>query len=157
MMPDTLPDTTGGIVYRVNAPLPAADYLDLLERSGLGERRPMDDPDCIREALATSNLVVGAWHDGTLVGASRCVTDFRLCCYLADLAVDRGLQRAGIGVELVRHTRQALGPRCTIILLAAPAAADYYPRIGFRYDNRCWVLGPRDVLPGESHGKDGSE
>jgi ribosomal protein S18 acetylase RimI-like enzyme len=141
-------DAPGTFVYRVNPSLDAADYLDLLDRSGLGERRPMGDPGCIREALAASNLVIGAWRDGTLVGASRCVTDFRLCCYMADLAVDRNLQRAGIGVELVRHTRQALGPRCTIILLAAPAAADYYPRIGFRFDNRCWVLGPRDVLEG---------
>lgn len=138
-----------GLEFRVETGLPAASYLDLLERSGLGERRPMDDPECIGAALAGSNLVVCAWSGDTLVGAARGVTDFRLCCYLADLAVDRACQRSGIGVELVRHTRRVLGPRCTIILLAAPAAADYYPRIGFRHDTRCWVLGPQDRLAGD--------
>ena len=79
-------------------------------------------------------------HDGDLlVGVARSVTDFAYCCYLSDLAVCADYQRQGIGLELQRRTLAMLGPRCKLILLAAPAAAGYYPHIGFERHESCWV------------------
>ena len=36
-------------------------------------------------------------NDNNLVGIARCVTDYHYCCYLSDLAVDKSLQKSGIG------------------------------------------------------------
>ena len=135
------------ITYRRDAPLTADDYIALLRRSTLAERRPVDDAAAIAGMVANAGLTVTAWDGELLVGVARSVTDFTYCCYLSDLAVDVAYQRQGIGVELIARTQAALGPRCNLILLAAPAAADYYSHIGFVHHPRCWIL-PRDRRPG---------
>jgi predicted N-acetyltransferase YhbS len=85
---------------------------------------------------ANSNLVVTAWDDERLVGISRALTDFSYCCYLSDLAVANNYQKAGIGKMLVALTKEFLGDECMLLLLAAPSAIDYYPKIGMeKLDN----------------------
>jgi len=90
--------------------------------------------------LQHANLLCTAWDEGKLVGVARSVTDFEYCCYLSDLAVDEKYQKNGIGKELIRLTQLKLGPRAKIILLAAPKAAEYYPRIGFAAHGSAWIL-----------------
>ena len=119
-----------------------AAFIDLLQRSTLAERRPVDDRDCIAGMLAQADLTITAWDGDLLVGIARAVTDFHYCCYLSDLAVDGAYQRRGIGRHLITATRAALGPRCSLILLAAPAADDYYQPLGFERHPRCWVQAP---------------
>ena len=131
------------ILYSADTPINPATFTDLLRRSTLAERRPVDDAEIIAGMLANADLTVTAWDGELLVGVARSVTDFTYCCYLSDLAVDVAYQRQGIGVELIALTQAQLGPRCNIILLAAPAAADYYGHIGFDHHPRCWIL-PRD-------------
>ncbi len=128
------------IEYRVNEPITADQFVDLLNRSTLGQRRPVDDRECMEGMIANSNLLVTAWDAGELVGVARSVTDFHYACYLSDLAVSQSHQRQGIGKQLQVLTQQQLGPRCKLILLAAPAANEYYERIGFTNNPRCWVL-----------------
>lgn len=123
------------------------DFRDLLVRSTLGERRPIDDPECLRAMLEHADLTITAWRNDRLVGVARSVTDFSFCCYLSDLAVDTAEQRTGVGMELIRRTRERLGPRCTLILLSAPAAVAYYPRIGFTQHPSAWVLPPDHPFP----------
>lgn len=135
------------IYYSNTVLLSPAEFIDLLHRSTLAERRPVDDAETIAGMLANADLTVTAWDGELLVGVARSVTDFTYCCYLSDLAVDVAYQRQGIGVELIAHTQAQLGPRCNLILLAAPAAADYYGHIGFNHHPRCWIL-PRDKRPG---------
>ena len=126
--------------YEINTPITADQFVDVLRRSTLAYRRPVDDPDCIADMLNYANLTVTAWEDDVLVGVARSVTDFSYCCYLSDLAVDRRYQRKGIGQELISRTQAQLGPRCKIVLLSAPAAADYYPHIGMEKHPQAWVL-----------------
>lgn len=118
----------------------AAQFVDLLERAGLAARRPVADAEAIAQMLAHADLTVTAWHDGRLIGVARSVTDFAYCCYLSDLAVDRAYHQQGIGRRLIDLTQQQLGPRCTLMLLAAPAAVDYYPHIGFTQHSSAWIL-----------------
>jgi GNAT superfamily N-acetyltransferase len=132
--------------YRVGEAISPEQFIGVLRRSSLADRRPVDDPDCIARMLRNADLMVTAWKDGLLVGVARSVTDFSYCCYLSDLAVNEDVQRGGIGRELIRKTREQLGPRCTVILLSAPAATDYYPRIGFTRHESAWVLSPGDRL-----------
>lgn len=128
------------IEYKINKPISVEQFIALLEDSTLGERRPTEDKTCMEGMIANSNLVVSAWHNNQLVGIARSLTDFHYACYLSDLAVSLEYQKLGIGKQLQIFTQQQLGPKCKIILLAAPAANQYYEHIGFTQNPRCWVL-----------------
>jgi ribosomal protein S18 acetylase RimI-like enzyme len=128
------------IQYTTDRPLSPDEFIDVLKRSTLGERRPIDDRACIEDMLRHANLLCTAWDGDKLVGVSRSVTDFSYCCYLSDLAVDTAYQHRGIGKELIRQTQAKLGPKCKIILLAAPQAESYYPKIGFAAHHSAWLL-----------------
>ena len=117
-----------------------AEFVDLLKRSTLAERRPVDDAGCIKAMLAHANLLCTAWDGAKLVGVARSVTDFEYCCYLSDLAVDEAYQNQGIGRELIRLTQSKLGRKAKLILLAAPKAETFYPRIGFEAHRSAWIL-----------------
>jgi ribosomal protein S18 acetylase RimI-like enzyme len=122
-----------------------AQFTQLLKKSTLGERRPIEDEECLAGMVNNSNLIISAWDEGNLVGISRCVTDFHYCCYLSDLAVDQKYQGLGVGKELQVQTQKQLGPKCKLILISAPAANSYYQQIGYTNNERCWVLN-RDEL-----------
>lgn len=128
------------IEYKINEPITTDQFVELLKASTLGERRPTDDLECMEGMISNSNLVVSAWHNDQLVGIARSVTDFHYACYLSDLAVSLQHQKSGIGKRLQVLTQEQLGPRCKLILIAAPAANQYYAHIGFNHNPRCWVL-----------------
>ena len=90
--------------------------------------------------LKYADLLCTAWDGRTLVGVARSVTDFEYCCYLSDLAVDERYQKKGIGRELIRLTQSRLGAKAKVILLAAPKAESYYPRIGFDQHRSAWII-----------------
>ena len=135
------------IDYRTGNDLDLDEVIEVYVASTLGERRPVDDRERMGGMLREANLVVTAWDGERLVGVSRSVSDFHYATYLSDLAVRRSHQKQGIGVELIRRTRLA-APQATVILLAAPAAVDYYPRVGFTLHESAWVLRPGDALTG---------
>ena len=128
------------IQYRTDAPLTVESVIDLYKRSTLGERRPVDRPDIFEGMLQNSSLTVTAWQGARLIGIARTLTDFTYVAYLADLAVDGEFQCLGIGTQLIEETRSRLGPECMLVLLAAPKANDYYPKLGFEHNPRAWVL-----------------
>ena len=131
---------TADIDYRSAAPISVAQAIDVYRRSTLAERRPVDRPDIFANMLKHANLTISAWHGEQLVGIARTLTDFGYVAYLADLAVDAAWQRRGIGRRLVQETRARLGVECNIVLLAAPAANDYYVKLGFEHNPRAWIL-----------------
>lgn len=128
------------IQYLDDAEITVEAAIDLYKRSTLGERRPVDRPDIFEAMLKHANLTLSAWHDGRLVGIARSLTDFSYVAYLSDLAVDFDYQRQGIGARLIRETQSRLRPECMIVLLAAPKANDYYPKLGFENNPRGWIL-----------------
>ncbi len=128
------------IQYESDRVIGEEEFVDLLKRSTLAERRPVDDLKCIKAMLQHANLICTAWDGAKLVGVARSVTDFAFCCYLSDLAVDAAYQKQGIGRELIRLTQSRLGGRAKIILLAAPKAEGYYPQIGFDAHHSAWVI-----------------
>ena len=134
------------IEYKINEPITADQFVALLKASTLGERRPIEDRECMEGMISNSNLTVSAWQNGELVGIARSVTDFHYACYLSDLAVSEEHQKSGIGKRLQILTQQQLGPKCKLILLAAPAANKYYEHIGFNHNSRCWVLEPESSI-----------
>ena len=119
------------------------EFVDILMRSTLAERRPVGEPETIRGMLANADIIVTARIGGLLVGISRAITDHSFCTYLSDLAVDRAYQRRGIGKELIHRTHEAAGHHTLLILLAAPQARTYYPHVGMQAHDSCWII-PRE-------------
>jgi ribosomal protein S18 acetylase RimI-like enzyme len=129
------------IEYALEPDLAVAEFIDVLQRSTLAERRPVDDARTMAGMLAHADVIVTARDSGRLlVGVSRAITDFSYCTYLSDLAVDETFQRRGIGRELIRRTHLAAGLKTNLILLAAPKAETYYPHIGMLHHNSCWRI-----------------
>jgi predicted N-acetyltransferase YhbS len=127
------------IVYRIESNLDTLEFIDVLNRSTLGERRPVDDFKRISEMCKNANLIVTARLDGKLIGVARSITDFTYCTYLSDLAVDKDYQKRGIGKRLIEETKKQT-PQAKLILLSAPAAIDYYPKIGMKRHDHCFIL-----------------
>jgi GNAT superfamily N-acetyltransferase len=123
------------------------EFADVLRRSTLAARRPVDDVECLSQMVAGASLwATCRSEDGKLIGVARSVTDFAYCCYLSDLAVDQAHARRGIGKRLIEETVGRLGKHCKLILLAAPAAVDYYPHIGFKHHPQAWIR-PASLSP----------
>jgi ribosomal protein S18 acetylase RimI-like enzyme len=116
------------IIFRTNAPVSTGQVIELFRSSGIN--RPVEDEARIAQMLRYGNLTITAWHGGRLVGFARSLTDYCFCCYLSDLAVSGEYQRRGIGKKLIELTKAQVGEQTTLLLLAAPAAKDYYPKTG---------------------------
>ncbi|MCB9184013.1 MAG: GNAT family N-acetyltransferase [Flavobacteriales bacterium] len=127
------------IDYRIERSVSVEEFKAVLVNSTLGARRPVDDDATLSKMIEQADLIITAREDGRLIGLARSLTDLVYCTYLSDLAVDERYQRMGIGKELIRLTKEA-APTAKLILLSAPAAVDYYPRIGMTRWEQCYVL-----------------
>jgi N-acetylglutamate synthase-like GNAT family acetyltransferase len=126
------------IVYKTDV-IPTADEIIVLyENAGLP--RPTDDKERIRKMYEHSNVVVTAWEESRLVGVSRCITDWVWSAYLADLAVSPDHMKSGIGRKLIELTKAKVSDQSMLLLLSVPTAMDYYPKVGFAKEDRCFAI-----------------
>ena len=122
------------ITYQTGLILDTKHIVEVYRSSGI--KRPVEDLARIANMYTNSNIIVTAWAGKKLVGISRSITDFYYCCYLSDLAVRKEYQKTGIGSELIALTRERIGDQVALILVSAPEAIDYYPKVGFdKIDN----------------------
>ena len=128
------------IAYALEPHLSAQEFRNILVASTLSERRPSDDLERLEKMLRNADIIFTARDAERLVGISRAITDFAYCCYLSDLAVDVDYQRQGIGKRLIEETRACAGPLAKLILVAAPQAETYYPKIGMKHSASCWTI-----------------
>jgi GNAT superfamily N-acetyltransferase len=126
------------IIYKTAVIPTPEQVIDLYNAAGLP--RPTGDRERIAKMYANSNLVVTAWYHDTLVGVSRCITDWVWSCYLADLAVHPGYQKTGMGKKLIDLTKETLGEQSMILLLSVPTAMQYYPKVGFTKEDRGFLM-----------------
>jgi GNAT superfamily N-acetyltransferase len=130
--------------YADESGLGVDEFIDVLRRSRLAERRPVDGRGRIARMLEHAAIKLCARSsDGLLIGVARALTDFAYCCYLSDLAVDSDWQRRGIGRALIRRVHALAGPETTLVLLAAPRAMSYYAHIGLTRSERAFTLDRR--------------
>jgi ribosomal protein S18 acetylase RimI-like enzyme len=121
------------------------DFIEILDKSTLGLRRPLADKEAMQLMFLHGNVYVGAYDGTKLVGLARVMTDFVFTSYLSDLAIDENYQHQGIGKQLIKEVKNFI-PRAKVILLAAPAAEGYYPKIGMKNHGHCYILDSVDEL-----------
>ncbi|HYC15510.1 MAG TPA: GNAT family N-acetyltransferase [Stellaceae bacterium] len=132
---------TFDVVYREEPDLSVEEFVDVLRRSTLAKRRPIDEPERIRRMLAHADITLCAREThGKLVGISRAITDFSYCCYLSELAVDEAWQGRGIGAALLRKTHERAGLGAKLILLSAPEAMSYYRHLRMEKAENAFVI-----------------
>lgn len=133
------------IRYIAQPKITAQDFIDILDKSTLGLRRPLADKEAMQIMFEHGNVYVGAYDGVKLVGLARVMTDFVFTSYLSDLAIDEAYQHQGIGKQLIIEVKKFI-PRAKVILLAAPAAEGYYPKIGMKNHGHCYVLDGIDEI-----------
>lgn len=126
------------ITYKYDSVPSAEEVIDLYLSAGL--KRPVQDAARINTMFQNSNLIVTAWAGIKLVGVARSVTDYSYCCYLSDLAVREEYKKLGIGKKLVELTKQKTGDEVMLLLLSAPGAMEYYPKIGFETVHNVFII-----------------
>jgi N-acetylglutamate synthase-like GNAT family acetyltransferase len=128
------------IQYHLNTNLSPNEFIEILKNSTLGERRPIYDINAINGMIKNADIIITATLNNQIIGIARAVTDFTFCCYLSDLAVDKNYQKKGIGKKLIQKVQEQINDKCKLILLAAPDATSYYPKIGFIQHNSAWTI-----------------
>lgn len=118
------------LVYKINAKINEEQVSDLFKRSGIN--RPVNDLQRIKKMIDNANLTITVWNRENLIGIARALTDFCYCCYLSDLAVDKKFQKKGIGKELLNRIKKEISKDSMLLLLSAPSAMSYYPKINFK-------------------------
>lgn len=126
------------IIYSYIKELNPLDVAKVFRNSGI--RRPFNDLARIKKMIENADIIITAWHDNKLVGIARALTDYSYCCYLSDLAVDKDYQKIGIGKRLIELLRNIIGEEVALILISAPEAINYYPKIGFEKCERAFII-----------------
>ena len=93
--------------YQIEGGVDPKEVADVFRRSGI--QRPVNDIDQIWRMIRHTDLVICAREHGRIVGVARALTDFSYCCYLSEVAVDRGYQRSGIGKKLIHSIQERVG------------------------------------------------
>lgn len=118
------------LTFAIEPELQLDEAIALYKASGIA--RPTEQPERMQRMLQQANLVITARRQGQLVGLARCLTDFSWVVYIADLLVDKAWQQQGIGAQLLTEVQRLTGPQVQQLLLSAPSAIAYYPKVGFR-------------------------
>ncbi|MCJ7840093.1 GNAT family N-acetyltransferase [Lederbergia sp. NSJ-179] len=134
-------NTKNTITYTKNAIITPKELSRLFQASGI--KRPYEDLPRLQKMIDHADITYSAWDKDRLVGIARAITDFSYCCYLSDLAVDQQYQKRGIGKKLVQQLQEQLGEQVALILLSAPTAMDYYPKLGFHPISNGFII-PRE-------------
>ncbi|MCP3781468.1 GNAT family N-acetyltransferase [Paenibacillus polymyxa] len=126
------------ITYTNHKDVSVKDVIRVFRTSGIV--RPIDQPERIQMMISNSDILLSAWHGNKMIGIARALTDWSFCCYLSDLAVDQTFQKSGVGRNLISMVQEEIGEGVALILLAAPSAITYYPKIGFDLINNGFMI-----------------
>lgn len=123
--------TRAGIKYSSNTPPSRREMLALY--NSVGWSAYTNAPERLVRSVLNSSHVVCARQTGVLVGLARVVSDFGTLAYLQDVLVDPGMQRRGIGAELVARVLEPFADvRQTVLLTDAdPDLTAFYTSLGF--------------------------
>jgi len=124
--------------YKVNSTITAEEVANVFRASGI--KRPIDQLERLQRMIDHADITITCWDDNKLIGIARAITDYSYCCYLSDLAVDKAYQNRGIGKQLIKELQNQLNEETSLLLLSAPNAMDYYPRVGFNQAENAFLI-----------------
>jgi len=130
------------INYKTDTRPQVKEVSELFKSSGI--KRPYHDLERLQSMIDNADVVITAWDGLQLIGIARAITDYSYCCYLSDLAVHKDYQKNGIGKNLIQHLRNVLGDGVSLLLLSAPSAMDYYPKLNFERTEKAFII-PRNA------------
>jgi GNAT superfamily N-acetyltransferase len=118
-------DTKIADSLRYGTDVSAAEYIELMRRSSISV-----NADEARTASALGKSAnIGAWYNDRLVGVARVLSDGYLVALLADVVVDPGFRRRGIGRALLVRAVD-ITPRGMITAAVDWTTAPFFDRIG---------------------------
>ena len=122
------------LVYRLEAypELHPEEFVDLLERSTLAERRPVDEPETIRGMLVHADVIVTARARRPAGRHFPGHHGFPLLHLSFRPGGRPGMAAPGHRPRTHQRTHEAAGIHTTLILLSAPKAQTYYPHVGLQ-------------------------
>lgn len=124
--------------YKINSPITVEEVANVFQASGI--KRPVHQLERIQRMIDNADITITVWDGDKLIGIARTITDYSYCCYLSDLAVDKAYQKRGIGKQLIKELKKQLNEEISLLLLAAPNAMDYYPRVGFNKTENAFLI-----------------
>jgi spermidine synthase len=92
------------------------------------------DPSFLKCLVQKSALFAGAFHQDSLIGMGRALSDMISDAYIQDVAVLKPFQRQGIGTRIIRTLIDGLKQNHVdwIGLIGEPGTDLFYTRLGFR-------------------------
>lgn len=97
------------------------------------------DQEVVKQTFIGSHACCFAWQEGTLVGATRAISDGVACSAIYDVVVDPALQGQGIGRALM-HAILARLPKRSVMLVSTMGNEDFYRKLGFRKVRTAYIL-----------------
>lgn len=117
------------IEIQTNKKITAEELIAVFTSSGIN--RPIHDQARMKRMLDNANILYTAWDNAKLVGVLRGVSDMSYCTFVSDLAVLENYQGEGIGAKLLEVLRKTQGKNVSTVLISAPSATSFYPKVGF--------------------------
>lgn len=114
---------------RSDEEITVAEFISVFDNSGI--KRPTYDQKRMEHMLNNANILYTAWDNAKLVGVLRGVSDMSYCTFVSDLAVLKSYQNQGVGGKLLAALRNTQGESISTVLISAPEATKFYPKVGF--------------------------
>ena len=107
--------------------LPWKEICNIFPLAPLGSR----DPNKLKRASKNSYLVCTAWHESTVVGFARVISDQEYQAAVYDLVVLPEYQGQGVGRIIMEAIKGNLPQVWSVILFAVPDKVGFYQQLGY--------------------------
>jgi len=105
----------------------------LYKDAGWWEKEYDDNPDFLKAIVPNSACFVGAFHENSMIGMGRALSDLASDAYIQDVAVLKPFRGKGIGSKIIKKLVAFLRQHHVdwIGLIAKPNTSSFYVKLGF--------------------------
>ena len=105
----------------------------LYKDAGWWEKEYDENPDFLKALVPNSACFVGAFHENSMIGMGRALSDLSSDAYIQDVAVLKPFRGKGIGSKIIKKLIAFLKQHHVdwIGLIAKPNTSSFYVKLGF--------------------------